>query len=255
MAELREVVTSLGHTGVSTYIQSGNVLFTTAEDDTAKLASALEAAITGRSACSLRRGPVPGRAGPDPGPQPVPGRAEPETRARGVPERRAAARPARPHQGRGERSRGQGQPRHRHRDRPGPVPAHAGRLRHQRAGPGAVPHHRHAGQDRASPRRPGTGPRPPSCCPCARRSDRARRAVLVTGASRGIGRAVAQAFAAPGRPGGGPPPRFRRAGPGGAGRAARRRPHGRPRRPGRRREPSGRWSIRPPPTWAGWTSW
>ena len=28
MAELREVVTSLGHTDVMTYIQSGNVLFT-----------------------------------------------------------------------------------------------------------------------------------------------------------------------------------------------------------------------------------
>ena len=48
MAELREVVTSLGHTGVSTYIQSGNVLFSTAEDDTAKLAAALESAIEGR---------------------------------------------------------------------------------------------------------------------------------------------------------------------------------------------------------------
>ena len=47
MAELREVVTSLGHTGVTTYIQSGNVLFTTTESDTAKLASALEAAIAG----------------------------------------------------------------------------------------------------------------------------------------------------------------------------------------------------------------
>jgi uncharacterized protein (DUF1697 family) len=46
MAELREVVTSLGHTGVTTYIQSGNILFTTPETDTAKLASALEAAIT-----------------------------------------------------------------------------------------------------------------------------------------------------------------------------------------------------------------
>jgi len=45
MAELREVVTSLGHTGVTTYIQSGNVLFTTQDTDTAKLASALEAAI------------------------------------------------------------------------------------------------------------------------------------------------------------------------------------------------------------------
>src|SRR5207247_9646708 len=48
MADLRGVVTSLGHTGVSTYIQSGNVLFSTAEDDTAKLAAALEAAIEGR---------------------------------------------------------------------------------------------------------------------------------------------------------------------------------------------------------------
>jgi uncharacterized protein (DUF1697 family) len=47
MAELREVVTSLGHTGVTTYIQSGNVLFTTDDVDTGKLASALEAAITG----------------------------------------------------------------------------------------------------------------------------------------------------------------------------------------------------------------
>jgi uncharacterized protein (DUF1697 family) len=48
MAELREVVTSLGHTGVTTYIQSGNVLFTTEETDTAELASALEAAIAGK---------------------------------------------------------------------------------------------------------------------------------------------------------------------------------------------------------------
>ena len=47
MAELREVVTSLGYTGVTTYIQSGNVLFTTPDTDPAKLASALEAAITG----------------------------------------------------------------------------------------------------------------------------------------------------------------------------------------------------------------
>jgi len=46
MAELRDVVTSLGHTEVTTYIQSGNVLFTTPESDTGKLAAALEAAIT-----------------------------------------------------------------------------------------------------------------------------------------------------------------------------------------------------------------
>jgi uncharacterized protein (DUF1697 family) len=48
MAELREVVTSLGHTGVSTYIQSGNVLFSTPDSDDARLASALESAISDR---------------------------------------------------------------------------------------------------------------------------------------------------------------------------------------------------------------
>ena len=48
MADLREVVTSLGHTGVSTYIQSGNVLFSTADTDNAKLAAALESAIEDR---------------------------------------------------------------------------------------------------------------------------------------------------------------------------------------------------------------
>jgi uncharacterized protein (DUF1697 family) len=46
MAELRDVVTSLGHDQVKTYIQSGNVLFSTTEKDTAKLAAALEKAIT-----------------------------------------------------------------------------------------------------------------------------------------------------------------------------------------------------------------
>jgi uncharacterized protein (DUF1697 family) len=48
MADLREVVTSLGHTGVSTYIQSGNVLFSTADADNAALAAALESAIEDR---------------------------------------------------------------------------------------------------------------------------------------------------------------------------------------------------------------
>jgi uncharacterized protein (DUF1697 family) len=48
MADLREVVTSLGHTGVSTYIQSGNVLFSTADTDNARLAAALESAIEDR---------------------------------------------------------------------------------------------------------------------------------------------------------------------------------------------------------------
>lgn len=45
MADLRAIVTSLGHTDVATYIQSGNVVFSTAETDTAALATALERAI------------------------------------------------------------------------------------------------------------------------------------------------------------------------------------------------------------------
>ena len=35
MADLREVVLGLGHTEVATYIQSGNVVFTSEEADTA----------------------------------------------------------------------------------------------------------------------------------------------------------------------------------------------------------------------------
>jgi uncharacterized protein (DUF1697 family) len=58
MADLREVVTSLGHTGVTTYIQTGNVFFTAASATTGEsattggsasareLASSLESAIT-----------------------------------------------------------------------------------------------------------------------------------------------------------------------------------------------------------------
>jgi uncharacterized protein (DUF1697 family) len=45
MAELREVVASLGHADVATYIQSGNVVFSTEQTDTAALAAALEEAI------------------------------------------------------------------------------------------------------------------------------------------------------------------------------------------------------------------
>jgi uncharacterized protein (DUF1697 family) len=49
MAELRDVVASLdGINGVSTYIQSGNVLFSTEATDTAGLAAALAAAIAGQ---------------------------------------------------------------------------------------------------------------------------------------------------------------------------------------------------------------
>ena len=45
MAGLRAVVSGLGHTGVTTYIQSGNVLFTSAGTDAEALAAALEKAI------------------------------------------------------------------------------------------------------------------------------------------------------------------------------------------------------------------
>lgn len=45
MADLREVVTRLGHTDVATYIQSGNVVFTSTETDTGALAAALQRAI------------------------------------------------------------------------------------------------------------------------------------------------------------------------------------------------------------------
>jgi len=48
MADLRELVTSLGHTNVSTYIQTGNVLFDAAGAGTAKLAAGLEAAVEDR---------------------------------------------------------------------------------------------------------------------------------------------------------------------------------------------------------------
>ena len=48
MADLRDVVAGLGHTGVSTYIQSGNVLFSSDEADTEALSRALEEAIAAR---------------------------------------------------------------------------------------------------------------------------------------------------------------------------------------------------------------
>ncbi len=45
MADLRAVVTSLAHTDVATYIQSGNVVFTSTQTDTTVIATALERAI------------------------------------------------------------------------------------------------------------------------------------------------------------------------------------------------------------------
>jgi uncharacterized protein (DUF1697 family) len=53
MAELRAVVGSLAHTDVATYIQSGNVVFTSSETDTTAIATALERAIA--ESLSVRR--------------------------------------------------------------------------------------------------------------------------------------------------------------------------------------------------------
>jgi uncharacterized protein (DUF1697 family) len=50
MADLRELVSSLGCQDVATYIQSGNVLFSTAEEDTAGLAAGLQRAMADRLA-------------------------------------------------------------------------------------------------------------------------------------------------------------------------------------------------------------
>lgn len=48
MSDLRDITGSLGHADVATYIQSGNVVFTSRQTDTARLADALEEAIAGR---------------------------------------------------------------------------------------------------------------------------------------------------------------------------------------------------------------
>ena len=45
MADLRELVTTLGHTGVSTYIQSGNILLTSSRSDRSTIATEICAGI------------------------------------------------------------------------------------------------------------------------------------------------------------------------------------------------------------------
>lgn len=45
MAELRQLVASLGHADVATYIQTGNIIFTPSHDDSAVLARELQHAI------------------------------------------------------------------------------------------------------------------------------------------------------------------------------------------------------------------
>jgi uncharacterized protein (DUF1697 family) len=54
MADLREIMTSLGHTDVATYIQSGNVVFSTAETDTVALGTAIEKAVEERTGVRSR---------------------------------------------------------------------------------------------------------------------------------------------------------------------------------------------------------
>jgi uncharacterized protein (DUF1697 family) len=48
MSDLRDLAAGLGHAEVATYIQSGNLVFSTAETDPAKLADALEREIAAR---------------------------------------------------------------------------------------------------------------------------------------------------------------------------------------------------------------
>jgi uncharacterized protein (DUF1697 family) len=45
MADLRRVVAAIGHGDVATYIQTGNILFTTTQSDTEALARSMESAI------------------------------------------------------------------------------------------------------------------------------------------------------------------------------------------------------------------
>lgn len=54
MGDLREIVAALGHTGVSTYIQSGNVLFSTGDRDTGVLAAGIEQAVRDRLSVDCR---------------------------------------------------------------------------------------------------------------------------------------------------------------------------------------------------------
>lgn len=60
MVDLRDVVKSLGHSDVATYIQSGNVVFSSSEQDTTALAAALERGIAERLSVKPRVVVLPG---------------------------------------------------------------------------------------------------------------------------------------------------------------------------------------------------
>src|SRR5664280_3913599 len=117
MADLREVVTSLGHTEVTTYVQSGNVVHQpgcgrgragggagAADRRAAERAPAAGGAVSRRAGGGGRGQPVPGRDEPQ-----VPARTVPRhrVRSRRGPRRRgrAAARCAAGQPGRGARGR------------------------------------------------------------------------------------------------------------------------------------------------------
>jgi uncharacterized protein (DUF1697 family) len=54
MADLRELLSSLGHADVATYIQSGNALFTSPRDDPAELEQEIESRIARELGLSIR---------------------------------------------------------------------------------------------------------------------------------------------------------------------------------------------------------
>jgi uncharacterized protein (DUF1697 family) len=78
MTDLRDVAAALGHTEVSTYIQSGNLLFTSSHTDVSAIADTLEAEIAARLSLRpavvvisardlaqvIRNNPFPGEANP-----------------------------------------------------------------------------------------------------------------------------------------------------------------------------------------------
>ena len=88
MADLRKVVESLGHGDVATYIQSGNVAFTSRNTDTAAIAAKLQRAL--EDTLGVRSSVVvlsSSRAGPGSRRQPVPRRGEPQAPTCRIPRR------------------------------------------------------------------------------------------------------------------------------------------------------------------------
>src|ERR1700733_13228502 len=81
MAELRQLAESLGHADVTTYIQSGNLVFSSSDGDTGALADALEQGIADRlavqaavvvlSRVALAQAVADNPFGGEPGPPPV----------------------------------------------------------------------------------------------------------------------------------------------------------------------------------------